>query len=151
MDSIALAVISGTIVASLTYLIKQGLDFWLFNPWNEYQSLRGKILEAAIFFSHFLERLPSSRQDETKSEIVKIWVTENQNLRRLAGSLIAFQKKNHYLLFGVPSRSALRSGASDLLSLASCTRDSDLDKAKKHAAALIKTLDASSLASEVSE
>jgi hypothetical protein len=127
-------VLSGTAVASLAYLLKQFLDHFFFNRWNEYNQVRGKAIETAVFISHFLTNLPTN----PKEDVIKIWINASQEARRGAGSLITFTKKRHFFLFGVAKQKDLTREASALLGLARCSREHDGQKARDLARTVIE-------------
>jgi hypothetical protein len=121
-------VLTGTVIACATYLFKQILDFYIFSRLTEYGSIRGQAIERAVFITHFILRLGNN----PKEEVISLWIDETQEIRRLAGTLMAFENKRHWLLWGVPPKSAVREATIALLGLSGCTSAADLEKAIKH-------------------
>ena len=126
-------VISGTAVESSAYILKQFLDHFFFNRWTEYNEIRGKAIETAVFISHFLTNLPTN----PKEDVIEIWINASQEARRDAGALLTFARKRHCLLFGVPSQNELERAIAALLGLAGCSRENDRKKSRDQAAIVI--------------
>lgn len=126
MNQIQIAVISGTVIASLTYIIKWLGDYFLFDRMKKYQELKGQIIENSMFISHFLQNLGSN----PRNEIIDLWITSNQECRRLSGRLIAFIEQKHFLMPTI-SKSHLKKISESLLILSTCTKYNDAKKAKE--------------------
>lgn len=133
-DELFKTVLSGTAVASFAYLLKQFLDHFFFNRWTEYNEVRGKSIETAVFISHFLTNLPAN----PKEDVIRIWINASQDARRNAGTLLTFVHKKHWLLVGVPNQKDLMRAVSALLSLARCSRETDGKNARDLAATVIE-------------
>jgi hypothetical protein len=127
-------IFAGTAIACFTYLLKQFLDYFFLSRWIEHDRLRGNAMERAIFLSHFLHSLPSNPKDE----IMSVWIAETQEVRRLAGSFLAFHKKRHFLLCFMTTQEKVKATAIALLGLSQCTRSSDAERAKEYAREVIR-------------
>jgi hypothetical protein len=105
-------IVQASAVASAAYLLKGVISYFFTTRITAYNSLRGDINEALIFYANIYSNGAGAKVEQAQA-------CQN-DLRKLAAKLFTSQLSRHVLLLNLPSRPNLNRAASSLIGLCNC-------------------------------